>query len=142
MRLYRIGLGGGLFVCAALAAGCGGPVHVEGKVVRDGKPLAGATVIFLPVGEGQEAGDVTDKEGGFRLKNPQKEGVLPGEYLVTVSKKVWPPGMKEPGPHELSIPLVAKMKESLPEKYTLKEKTPLKITVPRGGTKDLVLEIK
>ena len=50
MRLYRIGLGGGLFVCAALAAGCGGPVHVEGKVVRDGKPLAGATVIFLPSG--------------------------------------------------------------------------------------------
>ena len=142
MRLDRIGMGGGLLACAALAAGCGGPVNVEGKVVRDGKPVAGATVVFLPEGEGTEAGDVTDKEGGFRLKNPQKEGILPGEYLVTVSKTVWPPGMKEPGPFEMNIPLMEKMKESLPADYTVKDKTPLKVTVPRGGTKDLLLEIK
>jgi hypothetical protein len=141
MRSHRIWTGG-LFVCLALVAGCGGPVNVEGKVVRDGKPLAGATVVFLPVDGGQEAGDVTDEEGNFRLKNPQKMGIVPGEYLVTVSKTVWPPGMKVPGPQEMTIPLVAKMKESLPAEYTLKDKTPLKITVPRGGIKDLVLEIK
>jgi hypothetical protein len=135
-------MGGGLLACAALVVGCGGPVNVQGKVVKDGKPLKGATVLFLPVGEGPEAGDVTDEEGNFRLKNPQKLGVLPGEYMVTVSKKVWPPGMKEPGPFELTIPLVAKMKESVPENYTIKEKTPLRVTVPRGGAMDLVLEIK
>src|SRR5438128_11331253 len=131
-----------LFVWAALAIGCGGPVDVQGKVLRNGKPVPEAQVVFIPVNGGHEAGDVTDGEGNFRLKNPQKMGVVPGEYLVTVSKRDWPPGMKRPGPGELSIPLAAMQKETLPEQYTQQEKTPLRITVPRGGVRDLVLDIK
>jgi hypothetical protein len=130
-----------VMVCSALAAGCGGPVNVEGKVVMAGKPLAGAQVLFVPVAGGREAGDVTDEEGNFRLKNPQDLGVVPGEYLVTVSKKDYPPGMKRPDAHQMTMALTAKMKETLPAKYTMQDKTPLRVTVPRRGTTAMVLEI-
>jgi hypothetical protein len=133
---------GGLFVGLALALGCGGPVNVQGKVVKNGKPVAGATVMFIPVSGGQEAGDFTDEGGNFRLKNPQKFGLVPGEYMVTVSKMEFPPGMKVPEPKDLSMAMTAKMRESLPEKYTRQDKTPLRVTVPRGGTTDVVLNIE
>ncbi len=141
MRLHSIGTGS-LFVCAILGAGCGGPVNVQGTVVRDGKPVAEAQVVFIPVIGGQEAGDLTDEEGTFRLKNPKKLGVVPGEYLVTVSKMDYPPGMKRPGPLEMSLATTALMKETLPTQYTLQDKTPLRVTVPRGGITDVVLDIK
>ena len=131
-----------LVVSAALAVGCGGPVNVQGKVIMGGKPLAGAQVLFTPVSGGQEAGDVTDLEGNFRLKNPQKLGVVPGEYLVTVSKKEYPPGMRPADLHQMTMALTAKMRETLPPQYTMQDKTPLRVTVPRSGTNDVVLEIK
>jgi hypothetical protein len=133
---------GVLVIGLALAVGCGGPVNVQGKVVKDGKPLAGATVVFIPVNGGQEAGDLSDEVGNFRLKNPQKFGLVPGEYLVTVSKMVYPPGMKVPTPEEMTMAMTAKMKESLPVQYTKQDKTPLRVTVPRGGITDVVLDIK
>ena len=141
MHSQRIVLGG-LLVVVALAVGCGGPVNVQGKVLRDGKPVSEATVVFIPVSGGQEAGDLTDEGGHFRLKNPQKFGVVPGEYLVTVSKMVYPPGMKPPTPQEMTMALTSKMKESLPLQYTTQDKTPLRVTVPRGGVTDVILEIK
>ena len=141
MRRERL-LTGGLLVVAVLAVGCGGPVNVQGRVVKDGKPVADAMVLFHPVKGGQEAGDQTDEEGRFRVKNPQRDGIIPGEYKVTVSKKVWPPGMKVPTAHEMTIPMMAKQKESMPMDYISQEKTPLKVTIPRGGVSDLVLEIK
>ena len=141
MRLHSIGIGS-LFVGAALVAGCGGPVDVQGTIVRNGKPVTGAQVAFIPVKGGQEAGDLTDEEGNFRLKNPKKFGIVPGEYLVTVSKLDFPPGMPRPSAHELNMALTAKMKETMPVHYTLQDKTPLRVTVPRGGIKDVVLDIK
>jgi hypothetical protein len=141
MRRQTI-MAGGLFVVLVLATGCGGPVNVQGKVVKDGKPVAGATVMFIPVNGGQEAGDFTDDEGNFRLKNPQKFGLVPGEYLVTVSKMEYPPGMKVPTPQEMTMKMTAKMRESLPAQYTTQDKTPLRVTVPRGGITDVILDIK
>ncbi len=42
----------------------------------------------------------------------------------------------------MTMALTAKMKETLPARYTMQDKTPLQVTVPRGGTNDLVLEIE
>jgi hypothetical protein len=140
MRRHPIATGAVLFG-AILVSGCGGPVNVEGQVRWAGKPLAGAQVLFIPVAGGQQAGDVTDAEGHFRLRNPQTLGIVPGEYLVTVSKKDYPPGMKRPELHEMSLALTAKMKQLLPAKYTLQDQTPLRVQVPRAGTEDIVLEI-
>ena len=141
MRRYSM-VTGSLFVCSALVAGCGGPVNVEGKIFRDGKPLAGAQVLFIPLGGGEQAGDLTDEEGNFRLKSPQALGIVPGEYLVTVSKMDYPPGMKRPDPHQMTMAMTAMMKQTLPAAYTLQDKTPLRVIVPRGGRNDVIIEIK
>jgi hypothetical protein len=125
-----------------IVLGCGGPVRVEGKVTRKGKPLAGATVVFIPEAGGPEAGDVTDEEGKFRLKGTKQAGVLPGAYRVTVSKKVYPPGVTPPTPDKMSIRMVETMKETVSSRYTMQDQTPLRVTVPRGGKSDVLLEVE
>jgi hypothetical protein len=50
--------------------------------------------------------------------------------------------MKPPDdPRKLTIPMVEKMVESLPVVYTLQDKTPLRVTVPSGGTKNVELAL-
>jgi hypothetical protein len=142
MRLHGI-LAVGLAGCSTLAlAGCGGPVDVRGKVTLNGSPLAGATVVFIPESEGREAGALTDEEGNFQLTNSKTDGTLPGEYRVTVSKKEWPPGVTPPEPAKLTLDSMKVMREIIPLKYRLKDKTPFRITVPRGGTKDVNLALE
>jgi hypothetical protein len=122
--------------------GCGGPVDVQGKVTLNGKPLAGAMVVFIPVNGGPEAGDFTDEEGNFRLKGTKTEGMLPGEYRVTVSKKEWPPGVTPPDPTKMTFASVKSKRETVPANYTVQDKTPLRVTVPSGGTKDIHLSLE
>lgn len=133
----------GLAGCMALVlAGCGGPVPVEGKVTLDGKPLAGATVVFIPEGGGPESGAMTEEGGEFRLVTTKTEGALPGVYRVTVSKKEWPPGVTPPDPTKMTFASVKLKKETVPLKYTVQDKTPLRITVPGGGTKEVHLNLE
>jgi Carboxypeptidase regulatory-like domain len=122
--------------------GCGGPVDVQGKVTLNGKPLAGAMVVFIPEGGGPEAGAFTDAEGNFRLNGRKTEGTLPGEYRVIVSKKEWPPGVTPPDPTKMTFDSVKAKRETVPANYTVQDRTPLRVTVPRGGTTDvhLILE--
>jgi hypothetical protein len=129
--------------CLALAlAGCGGPVPVQGKVTMNDKPLAEATVVFIPEGGGPEAGAMTDAEGSFRLVTTKTEGTPPGLYRVTVSKKEWPPGVTPPEPTKMTFASVKQKRETVPLEYTLQDKTPLRVTVPKGGTSEVHLALK
>src|SRR5712692_350445 len=79
----------GSFLSAVIltAAGCGGDktVKVEGLVTLDGNPLPGATVSFMPVGEGRAATGQTGADGSFRLGTfGTDDGALAGEYKVIV----------------------------------------------------------
>jgi hypothetical protein len=74
---------------AVFLSGCGnGLVPVDGKVLLDGEPIAGATVSFLPEqgsGEARPANGKTDAAGVFRLRVPgMGEGAFPGRYRVAV----------------------------------------------------------
>jgi hypothetical protein len=122
--------------------GCGGPVDVEGKVTPNGKPLAGAMVVFIPEGGGAEAGAITEADGSFRLNGTKAEGTLPGEYRVTVSKKEWPPGVTPPDPTKMTFDSVKLKRETVPAQYTVQDKTPLRVTVPRGGTQNVLLALE
>jgi hypothetical protein len=135
---------GGLVGFLALAlAGCGGgPVSVEGKVTMNGKALPGATVVFIPEAGGPEAGAQTDEDGNFRLTGTKTEGVTPGDYRVTVSKKEWPPGMTPPEPAKMTFASVKLMRETVPLMYTVQDKTPLRVSVPRGGIQDVRLALE
>jgi hypothetical protein len=79
--------------CAGV--GCGGEaglkglVAASGTVTYKGAPVEGATVAFVPDGDGKAAGGRTDASGKFTLTtvNPG-DGVLPGRYKVSVTKMV------------------------------------------------------
>lgn len=78
------------FVALALAAGCGqgGPATapVVGTVTLDGRPLAGALVLFQP-SQGVPARGITDDDGGFSLTTfASGDGALVGPHRVAVSK--------------------------------------------------------
>jgi len=68
---------------------------VDGQVLLDGKPVAGAKVVFIPfriagpTGEFQEmALGTTDAEGKFTLSRTNGEpGVVSGMHRVMISKK-------------------------------------------------------
>jgi Carboxypeptidase regulatory-like domain len=129
-----------LLPCSVL--GCSGPVDVQGQVTLNGKPLAGATVTFVPLSGGPEASAFTDAEGNFRLNGTKTEGTLPGEYRVIVSKKEWPPGMTPPDPTKMTFASVKSKRETVPANYTVQDKTPLRVTVPRGGIRDIRLDLE
>ncbi len=68
-------------LCAILIAGCSGgstlrTESVEGVVTLDGQPVAEATVMFVPVTEGQglSATGMTDAKGVYRLTAANKGG--------------------------------------------------------------------
>jgi hypothetical protein len=79
-------------------AGCGPGVKlvpVSGTITRDGKPMADASVTFLPdPGNKDNTPGVaaTGPDGGYRLKWQDRRGVAPGKYKVTVTPPLAVPG--------------------------------------------------
>ncbi len=83
---------------AAVMTGCSGsgprPVTVRGAVTHGGKPLAGATISFIPdpptggVGPGF---DTTAPDGTYRVRTQRGSGLVPGKYRVLISKALADP---------------------------------------------------
>ncbi len=80
-----------VFIGIAGVSGCGsgdrpplGTVH--GKITLDGKPLAGASVGFVPKSGGRESSGVTDAEGNYELKYIRDiMGAKVGAHTVRIS---------------------------------------------------------
>ncbi|MBR4976064.1 MAG: hypothetical protein IKY61_03340 [Thermoguttaceae bacterium] len=77
---------------AILVSGCGkdlGYRKTTGVVTLDGAPLSGAIVTFVAQGQGAESGAATTNEKGEYSANSGSvgEGLKPGEYKVTISKR-------------------------------------------------------
>lgn len=140
----------GLLVLLTALSGCGsGPqapdfvqnlVPVSGQVVLNGQPVSGATVLFLAPPSGAGAGEIaearTDVDGRYvlstrmaRARADERKGVLPGEYVVAISRIVMPDGSPlPPGTTEADALAVGAI-ESVPAKYNDPETTPLRVTV-------------
>ena len=74
-------------------------VPVAGKVVLDGTPLTGASVIFVPKDRTKGTGGtgVTDAEGKYHAQHQSsKAGIEPGTYTVLFSKIAMPDGSPIP----------------------------------------------
>jgi len=139
-----------LVVALLCLAGCG-PKHpnlppqypVSGTIRLDGKPLAGAGVMFLPREEtrGNGALGMTDDAGKYTLKTDYGgPGAPEGTYVVTISKLV-----NRDGTPYVFNPDVAEAgeRETLPAHYNDSMKTILTATVPKGGdTIDFELKSK
>lgn len=154
-----------------LAAGCKKPATVSvqpvtGKITLRGKPLEGATVLFNNNNpDGLAASGTTNNQGEFKLSTvvPPKEyhtGAVSGEYTVIITKD--PPGEERSGfdpkmehateeerrkwmedrmKAHAEAQKGPKPKSEVPEKYSNRDTSPLKVTVPVGGEKfDWTLE--
>ena len=86
-----------LFAVSVFAiAGCGGsevaderPDRVEfgGTAKLNGSPVQDALISFYPVGAGSGASGKTDSKGKFVMSTYESgDGVIPGDYVVTVVK--------------------------------------------------------
>jgi hypothetical protein len=118
-----------------VAAGCGPGrpplVPVTGQVLMEGKPVAGASVMF--VGDGRPATGVTDAGGRFVLGTwTNGDGVLAGEYVVCVTQQT----VAGPGDSDYAVP-----NNLLPPVYGAVDTTPLRARVERGTTNDVRLEL-
>lgn len=149
------------FITLVAIVGCGpgaSTVPVSGTVTQNGKPVEGATVTFLrgggDISKGELAIGKTDASGKFELtthfgSKSSAAGAPPGEYKVTVSKAVPPPGIPaekyksmveaankagENGamlpPNQLPPPMV----EYFPPRFSSAEQTQMKVTVEPGKT--------
>jgi len=92
----------GLFCIGGCSSGSAKPpklVPVAGKVVLDGTPLAGASVIFIPKDQTKGTGGsgVTDADGKYEARHQSNNvGIEPGTYAVVFSKIAMPDGSPIP----------------------------------------------
>ena len=78
-----------LAVILTCASGCGDNnlSTVQGEVTLDGKPVAGAMIVFQSETGGPPANAITDAAGRFRMSTfANGDGMVPGTYKVTVAK--------------------------------------------------------
>jgi hypothetical protein len=130
-----------------LVAGCGskGPlrVPVKGTVTLDGTPLAAAVVKYVPISQvaGNGGHGRTGSKGYYKVVTYQgKKGLPPGDYLVTIEKRVMPDGSDYPF-HADQWPDVSVTRQILPAKYASPRNSVLKPTVTKSTAKyDFPLE--
>ena len=144
-----------LFLFTVVGCGTKGPAvsAVSGTVLLDGEPLDGASVVFHPTSSSGLAGSgKTSADGTFVLSTFRATpgaGVVPGEYVVTISKEEWPtfeePEDDDPN-YERKMAQVEKEMERAtptyvtPQAYGDEETSGLTATVSTGENK-IVFEL-
>jgi hypothetical protein len=135
---------------ALVQTGCGGPAEVKGHVTLDGKPVSGATVLFVPEpgSSARPASGLTDGEGNFRLTTYRpNDGAVPGTYKIVVTKSEGVPSPPDPDhaskkralDYERRIAGRDRPKRIIPAIYGDAETTTLRCTVPASGTVNVEL---
>jgi hypothetical protein len=133
-----------LLALVVLATGCGGNAHktvpVSGKVTLDGKPLADATLMFVPVSGAVSKSDpppssvgTTNGDGNYTLvlnTNAKRKGAVPGKHKVIITL-----GAK-PAENETK----RTFHKQLPSEYN--RNTKLEWEVPAGGCTDADFNLK
>lgn len=135
----------GLTVACALLSGCGGGgptlTSAKGRVTYNGKPVAGASVTFMPTEQGaQVASGVTDAEGQFSLNTLGRPGAAQGQYQVGVVKATSQGDTSSLTPDDMKKMVDAKKKpqskSEIPVKYAGPQTSGLKATVTAEASKN------
>lgn len=135
-------------------------VEATGYLTLDGEPVDGASIVFAPAdGKTHAAKALSDSSGYFSLDAfPSKEGAVPGDYKILVTKTVETKGGTPPPNSPAAKLSETAMEEGkahaqedteevhwinvLPTKYNNPNTSGLKATIPEGGTSELKLELK
>lgn len=124
--LSRIGLGLlGLLVFVGCGDGRKSVYPTSGSVVTaTGKPAVGVSVVFNPIGKGDESAHtpaaIVGADGTFKLTTYlENDGAPPGDYAVTVE---WRAPQKNPGAPEKPDKLGGKFRDrtTTPFKFAIK----------------------
>ena len=146
-------------------SGSSGPklAAVDGEVLYQGKPLAGATVAFVP-DKGPSAFGMTDTNGKFRLSTGASRGAVISNGKVTVTAmtsgntELTDALSKQPTTPEESQAYMKKMAEMqqamatgqadilpksiIPEKYSKPDTTPLSYPIKADGNNHFKIELQ
>ncbi|MEI6238965.1 MAG: carboxypeptidase-like regulatory domain-containing protein [Planctomycetia bacterium] len=139
-----------------LTVGCGewhGRVPVEGVITLDGKPVAGASVTFIPRGKGRPGLGETDADGRFLMREAgMKPGLPPGDYAVVALLAVWstgrpaqfPLGSPEEGKTGVTVEVMTAVptieRYIVPKRYSSPDSSGLSASIA-GPTRDLVFDL-
>ena len=129
--------------------GCGGsdgpqPVSAGGVVTHNGKPLAGAKVVFAPDNQGRIAEGTTDEDGRFELTTFEPgDGALVAKHGVAVIAR-GPAKPPVPGsPAALMPDDYEVVGDSLiPEKYFSAATSKLTAEVKPDGDNEFAFELR
>jgi len=136
-----------------LSAGCSKAVRVpglvkcEGIVTWNGEPVEGARVSFIPKeANARSAFGMTDAGGKFKVTTlDTDDGIAPGEYVVTVTKRTATRGGPPPGRggERDAPPVREQITETyfVPRVYSNESTSGLSAVVPVKGVKDLKFEL-
>lgn len=134
-RILSVGL------MTLVLAGCGynsanaePTVPGKGKLTHaNGQPVKFASIMLVPLpGKGGiQCGGLTNPDGTFTLKTGEKEGVVPGGYMVVVK-----PFINNKTPEEM----IEEIQNSIPAKFQDDENSPLSVTVKTEA--DLQIQLK
>jgi hypothetical protein len=118
-------------------------VAVSGTVLRQGQPVAEATIIFEPQGSTPAATGLTDASGNFRLTSfDTDDGAVPGEYLVAIRKvQVIKTDRPPNAPDDFTAP-PADEKWLLPVKYGHTSTSGLTASVKPDAPNNFTFELK
>ena len=98
---------------------------VEGIVSLDEKPLEGGSVNFYPAESGPLSYSDIGSDGSYQIRTASRQGVLPGQYVATVSYRSGPPS---PG---MTLRQILAL-EKVPIRYCTKETSDLHVEVKPG----------
>lgn len=122
-----------------------GTVPVEGKVTHNGQPVEGATISYIPEGDGRPATAVSGAGGAYSLVTLDYTGAIPGKYAVVVRKSDVTAQSTQPVSMEEALKLNNRPppppKELLPAKYSDATKSPLKVEVKAGQSNKIDLTL-
>ena len=122
-----------------------GTIPVTGKVTYNGQPVEGATISFMPDGQGRPATAISSSGGAYELSTLDSKGAIPGPYTVVVRKTEISLASTAPVSMEDALKLNNKPppppKELLPAKYADAAKSPLKFEVKKGQSNSFDLPL-
>jgi hypothetical protein len=143
-----------LACCAAAAAGCGGPtdtrpprVPFQARLLLGEAPVEGAVVVLAPAeSTGSAASGISDATGTVTFSTfGSRDGVLPGRYLVTVSKMAAGSGeaavADDPNYDPSTAVAAVKSRNALPDRYATATTSGLTVDVSTALPEPLVLRL-
>lgn len=151
----RFSLASSLAVCVLLIGCSGGKKEdpnrparspVSGKVTLQGAPVERATVTLRPVNGNHSALALTDAAGRYVLGTFDKaDGVVPGEYEVTITKLAPGTGGSQPAPDDPNYNPNVKPEppqHQLPEKYADPKTSNLKASISTAPNNSLDFDLQ